>query len=407
VPQKTSTLKPSKPTKPPTYGLVKGGVRVKHTEYVTTINRMNAGHQVLSGNTVTYENMLVLGINPGDGMLCPWLSNVATSYKHYKINSLTLTYDSSVSTFTDGALAIGPSYDPDDLDTQPLTIAELMTREGAVKGNVWENFSMKLKPMSQPKLVRSKALTAVSGEHLRQTDHALVYCALYNIQDNAETNAYGDITVTYDITLTDPCGSRNQAKCHRIQAPSQNFGASIRHDPVFIYTQHKTDHVNEEDETKAFYNHHAENVGHPGSTLAVRCHTGIVGKAAGAVDVVANRFVFDEPFTGLLTVNGKHDPITPISDRAPLPEILRQGMELATGTFGYLTAKRPLTQAASAITGYSIVDNSKFTRMWNIVAKAGDVLDMTMDRIDSFIDAERTLTWTELAPEVIEASLLV
>jgi hypothetical protein len=347
--------------------------------------------------------MLVIGVNPGDGVMCPWLSHIATNFKHYKINKMTISYNSSVSSFTNGAIAVAPTYDPDDLGSSVLTVAEIMTREGAMKGNIWDDFTIPLKPMKSSKLVRSKALTAVSGEHLRQTDHALLNIALYNIQNIEDVNSYGDLLVSYDVTLTTPAGSRSNAKCHRITATDQNIGAASQFPPLFIRTDDALDHSIDYT-TNPFYNHHAENVGHAGSTLAVRCRTGKIG-TAGPNEVVANRFVFDEPFTGRLTIDGYHDD----AGSAEIPRAIVEGTTTLGGTLvAYESNKRPLSRAAivkSTIPEHT-ANNTDFTAWFDLVAKAGDVLDLVMSGVKMYNNAHRTLTWTELAPELIEAALL-
>lgn len=387
-------------TNSPTFVQSAGGIRIKHREYVASITRFNSGYQVYTAAGEQYETPMTLSVNPGDGECFPWMSSIAPSFEYYSFHNLKFSYVSSVSAFVKGAVAITPEFDPHgDKQGPPLSLAEMLNKEATVKGNVWTNCSMTVpnKHTGTKRYVRSLHRTTLSAEHLRQTDLATLYVSLYNIGDADVTGAYGDLFVEYDVTLSTPNSQFQGVKSLVVQPRSQSLLGSIgAHPPIYQPLNHIVDQTG------------AQYLGGDHSTLGVRHDVITVGQSNGA-DVEATRIHFDEPFHGRMIWHARdHDANLPSGIPAGTKAGLVHEFPLLTYNVGLeppslARAKEVFNHASSAGV---VVPEWDFAAVWDIIAKAGDVLDFAYDAIGLVAPGESELSLTDMAIGLLDLALL-
>lgn len=375
----------------PNIGRANNGIRIKHREFVTSLNTTNAGFLGWSTNT-TSEGPLILMINPGDGVTFPWLSSIAPNFEHYTIHSIKFSYTSSVSSFTRGAIAIVPEYDPHNFMERgsPENLPMLLNKVDALKANVWTNNSMTFKRnLGTKKLVRSSHHTTHNAEHLRQTEVAVLYVALYST-DNTIDYSFGDLFVEYDISLMTPNYAQRSPKClhggFATPAVATGYGVAGAHQPLLPISQ-----FGEADlENGPKYN------GHDKSTAGVLMENIKVGTAAGN-DVYATRFHFKEPFYGHLithanTVTGASDSSFPIN-------------VTDVAGFAYDAGLEP--QSAPTYTNRLAIHDSvapkQTSTTYDINAAAGDVFDMCIAAAGTWLAEEAWVWLTDLAAGLLVA----
>lgn len=87
------------------------GVRVQNTEFFNNVPAADA-----VANTLRYFNPTSL----------TWLGNIAKCYSKYRIHKLVFSYQSRVSTSTDGFLEMGTFYDVLDADTWAISYPDVL-----------------------------------------------------------------------------------------------------------------------------------------------------------------------------------------------------------------------------------------------------------------------------------------
>jgi len=186
--------------KPQTTPAGAGSTRVRHREFIKNIT-----------SDYTFENgVLELGINAGDTEMFPWLSKISNGYERYCVNSMTISYEPFVSTFESGAVIMQVDYDP--ADEPPLSKSSMLNSMGATRSAVWMKSSM---PLSRKELsyddhlfVRHSLRTGFT-ENLKLYDVGTVFVALTDVPEPA-TKSYGEIWVSYDITLMVPAFHKSE-----------------------------------------------------------------------------------------------------------------------------------------------------------------------------------------------------
>jgi hypothetical protein len=177
-----------------------GSTRVRHREFIKNIT-----------SDYTFNNgVLELGINAGDTEMFPWLSKIANGYERYCVNSMTISYEPFVSTLESGAVIMQVDYDP--ADEPPLSKSSMLNSLGATRSAVWMKSTM---PLSRKELSYDDHLfvrhTLRSGftQNLKLYDVGTVYVALTDTPE-LETKSYGEIWVSYDITLMVPAFHKSE-----------------------------------------------------------------------------------------------------------------------------------------------------------------------------------------------------
>jgi hypothetical protein len=383
----------------PTFIQSTGGIRVKHREYIAGITRFNSGYQIYTTTGQQYETPLTMAINPGDGECFPWLSKIAPSFEHYTFNALKFSYVSSVSAFVQGAVAITPEYDPHgDKLGPPLSLAEMLNKEGTVKGNVWTNCSMNVpkKHTGTRRYVRAHHKTTLNSEHLRQTDLATLYVSLYNIGDADVTGAYGDLFVEYDITLSTPNSQSQSVKSLITTVGPQGLVGTIGgHAPIYSPSAHQSGVTG-----PTYY-------GGTHSTAGIRHDVLPVATTAGNA-VTATRMHFDEPFHGKMIWRlDRHDGNVP----SGIPQTARPGLVHEFPLLTYNAGKEPAslaraTESFSHSSASAATSDWDFSAVWDIIAKAGDVLDFAFDTVGLIAADGGELTFTDMAIGLLDLALL-
>lgn len=343
------------------------------------------------------ETPKVLSINPGDGECFPWLSNIAPNFEYYVINSLSFHYKSSVSSFTQGSIALTPEYDPHNHKLgAPLSLAEMLNKEGAVKGNVWTDTTLMVpkKRSGLQKLVRPEHHLTRTSEHLRQTELGHLYVALYNIGNADIVGAYGDLYVEYDVTLRSPNFTNKSVKTHVITTPEtymfSNGGqlppllGDERSPPVGLVIGDDFDYY-----------------GHPNSTLGVTCCNQTVGNIPLTGDVNATRLRFEEPFHGKLTYTLTNHLGSMNSSAEP-----KVTSELSNFTYFPGSEPEKAARFAKQPSSKSGGTGADWTWVWDVVAAAGDVLDLSFDSPGNLIADLSELTLTDVAFGLLDIALL-
>jgi hypothetical protein len=205
-----------------------GSTRVRHREFIKNIT-----------SDYTFENgVLELGINAGDTEMFPWLSKIANGYERYCVNSMTISYEPFVSTLESGAVIMQVDYDP--ADEPPLSKSTMLNSLGATRSAVWMKSTM---PLSRKELSYDDHLfvrhTLRSGftQNLKLYDVGTVFVALTDVPDysleNVTNKSYGEIWVTYDITLMVPAFHKSEpdtAESNLVAANYNNLLGALKSD---------------------------------------------------------------------------------------------------------------------------------------------------------------------------------
>jgi hypothetical protein len=166
-------------------------MRIQHREFVTDIDAPDG-----AGIFQKFE------VNPGLEDFFPWLSAVAQRFESYYFHSFKLIYVPSVSTGTNGSIAICPDYDAAD-DNSLASKSELMSFEDSVRGSWWSNFTM----TSTPRNLRKSRTYYIRGQALNPDLDVKMYDTLQVNLIKAcdqEIAGAGELWVEYDIQLITP-----------------------------------------------------------------------------------------------------------------------------------------------------------------------------------------------------------
>ena len=322
---------------------------------------------------------MVLPVNPGDGAFTPWLQAIAANYEYYEFMSLKIMYSPSVSSFTSGAILLSPEFDPHNERTSPpVLLSDFLNKQHAATGNVWSEFTLNIpKGKLGKKLVRPEHALSVSTSHLRQTDVGQIYVALYNVE-SSQSIPYGELFVDYDVLLTIPNQSSNTVKHFHYAAenPSQSH-TGFRNGALF---------GNDGNEAKRITDPDFLGVG----TVGVS-HQFIPGVGlAGGTICDCTRMTFNEPFKGIMNIAANtHSGSMPSS---AVPEFGHDGG--LSYNAEYIPSSTPQTSVSHLVNkGGTGADT---LGLWNIVAKAGDVLDIFWDTAGTWGFNDIMLTIAEM-----------
>ena len=172
-----------------------GSTRVRHREFIQNVTSEH-----------TFDNgLLALGVNVGDTKMFPWLSRIANGYERYCVHSMTISYEPFVSTTETGAILMQADYDPGD--PAPVSKSVMLNSMGASRSAVWMNSSM---PLNRKELsyddhlfVRHQNRDTFS-ENLKLYDVGTIFIAVTDNEATSGTKQYGEVWVTYDVTLMVP-----------------------------------------------------------------------------------------------------------------------------------------------------------------------------------------------------------
>lgn len=345
----------------PVFSGTPNGIRVRHREYLTSISIANSGFEVWSSGTPEIGNYMTIPINPGDGAFSPWLMAIASNYEYYEFMNLKLIYSPSVSSFTSGAVLLSPEFDPhNERTTPPSSLSDFLNKQHAVTGNVWSQFSLQIpKNKTGKKLVRPEHALSVSTSHLRQTDVGQIYVALYNVEAS-QSIPYGELFVEYDVMLTIPNQSNNTVKHyhHHLSYPAETH-LGYRKGALFG----NDDNQDKQTDEPQFVGTGTVGVSHQFVSAA--------GTAGGQL-CDCTRFRFNEPFKGTLTIGANEHNGTMPSTAIPV-----MGHDPVNGIAynpQYEPKSTPTTTQSHLVNTGGV--GGDMLGIWNVVAAAGDVLDL-------------------------------
>lgn len=165
---------------------------VSHREYVTDINSNGTGTQ-----TLEFE------VNPGLPVAFPWLSTLANSFETYVFTKLQYIFVPTLSTNTNGAVAICPDYDAAD-DNSTKSKTELMSFQDSIRGNLWSGMTMSCTSSNLHKqkqfFVRSADLT--NNLDIKMYDVLRLFVVISDALADGEI--LGELWVDYTIQLQTP-----------------------------------------------------------------------------------------------------------------------------------------------------------------------------------------------------------
>jgi hypothetical protein len=161
------------------------GVVVRHKEYAFDI-----------GGSATFLNR-ELAVNPGSGLMFPWLSTLAVNFDQYYIRHLVVDLRTVEASSVKGRLAA--AFDYDMSDQKVSNKAAFLQIRGSSEGTAWQNVQVKLDPASafpeSRKYIRSVAVPT--------TDSNLYDAARLQIMTDlcADTGVNAEVWVDYEIVL--------------------------------------------------------------------------------------------------------------------------------------------------------------------------------------------------------------
>jgi len=168
---------------------LKDGIRVNNMEYIAELN----GSVNFVANSFT--------IQPGNGAVFPWLSNLATMYESYTFEKLMFHFKTEKSSSAGGTVLMAVDYDASDAG--PLNKQQLMTYKGAVRTQPWANVSL-VCPASDTQKIKQRYVNF--GVIPSNTDQKL-----YNVgnlyvctQGCADTTVLGELYVEYTVVFRTP-----------------------------------------------------------------------------------------------------------------------------------------------------------------------------------------------------------
>lgn len=145
---------------------------------------------------------LTLNLNPGNGLISPWLSKIARHYEQFTYHGMTVNYVPSCSSTTTGRVAL--AYDPDPMDPVPASMLELQQIAGAASFPPWSGGSIRI-PGS---MFSSRATNAkfVQEDDSAPADynHTAGKIIIASEDGAGGTVRSGYLEVTYSLTLRVP-----------------------------------------------------------------------------------------------------------------------------------------------------------------------------------------------------------
>lgn len=174
-----------------------GTVTVCHREYVTDV----LPQQEIEG---AFQLLVSHHINPGNPLLFPWLSEIATRFESYKFSKLRFVYEPQSPTSSSGTVMLVTDYD--EADSAPTSKTQFMAFKGGVRSPPWFTCAFEADPADLSKrttyFVRNSS-QAATGNDSRLYDTGQFYLA-YEGDTAAGGFSAGELYVDYEVTLMTP-----------------------------------------------------------------------------------------------------------------------------------------------------------------------------------------------------------
>jgi len=193
-----------------------GRVRIRHREYIGV--QSNAASFAATSSP----------INPGQVAMFPWLSAIASNFETYLFNTLNFEYSPFCPSSTTGSVVLAIDYDA--ADPIPVSKSQTLQYHNAVRSVVWQECCCRSdkgdnRKFGIQRFIRPGALPA--GTDIKTYDLGNFIAA---VGDGTNTDACGDLFVTYDVELITPIQGA---------PPSPSIGQKITSgDPAAADDQH-------------------------------------------------------------------------------------------------------------------------------------------------------------------------
>lgn len=177
--------------------------RVRHAEFVADIT-----------GSVNFS-VTQFRVNPADPILFPWLSALAPNFEKYHFKKLDFQLKPQAPSTKPGVVMLALDYDPVDLP--PVSKADMLQYDGAVRTNTWSEQDLLMKNVSDK--YTSPVLPADSAD-IRLSDAANLFVAVAG-QDN--TDAISELWVNYEVELKIP---QARTTCDTFRLNTLNWDAT-------------------------------------------------------------------------------------------------------------------------------------------------------------------------------------
>lgn len=172
-----------------------GGVRIVHSELVTTISPAAAG--------TFLTDLLRFRMNPGSLKTFRWLANVATSFEMYKFHKLRFRYVPRCSSTQAGFIISAIDYDA--ADNSPLSENLLSTYMGSIESNLWQGQQLSADPRAMNRLYKNHVVMDDGRFDTTSQDEKTIDVGQFFLFPFAGVDiSCGKLWVDYDVELSIP-----------------------------------------------------------------------------------------------------------------------------------------------------------------------------------------------------------
>jgi len=174
----------------------KGNMIVTHREYIQDIVPDT------ETNNNVFQVLVSENINPGNQLLFPWLSAIATRFETYQFRALRFIYEPQCATTSVGTMSQVIDYDA--LDDAPQTKLQMMAYKGAVRSPPWfcSQFNAAAQDLRKMKEYYVRNTAQQGGGDARVYDVGNYFLAYEGPADNA--GAAGELYIEYTVELKTP-----------------------------------------------------------------------------------------------------------------------------------------------------------------------------------------------------------
>lgn len=168
----------------------KMSTRIRHREMVTTIAALSTGA----------FNSSAFNVDPASELMFTWLPPVASRFEQYRFRYLRFEFVPSVSSSTNGLLAL--AYDPDAVDGKPMNLEQFTSYQISKADSVWKPTTI----VVPPSLLFTKRLFVDADSDVLTSDpKTYIFGSLMvATQGGSVAQDIGYVFVDYDIELFYP-----------------------------------------------------------------------------------------------------------------------------------------------------------------------------------------------------------
>lgn len=145
-------------------------------------------------------------INPGLNNTFPWLQQFGPNFEQYRFKNLEFCFESEQASSSIGSIMMAVDYDAADL--APASKQQLMTYDGATRGQPWTSFTYKTDPVARKAYLKRYIRTGTLSANLdiKTYDVGTLFVAT---QGQADASVIGELYVKYDVEFFTPAADAN------------------------------------------------------------------------------------------------------------------------------------------------------------------------------------------------------